>query len=50
MSVHLHDDLDRLKKDILAMGGLVEQATNKAISALVNRRPALAQEVLARDG
>ena len=49
MSKHLQRDLDRLKKEILGMGAMVEQATNKAITALVERRPELAQEVMAGD-
>jgi phosphate transport system protein len=49
MSKHLHDDMDRLKKEILTMGSLVEEATNKAITALGSRRPGLSEEVLASD-
>jgi len=49
MTKHLQDDLDRLKKQVLAMGALVEEATHRAISALVKRRPDLADEVLAGD-
>jgi phosphate transport system protein len=46
---HLHRDLDGLKKELLAMGALVEEATSKAILALVNRRPELAAEVRSGD-
>lgn len=49
MTKHLSDDLDRLKKEILAMGAMVEDAINKAITALVQRSPDLAREVLAGD-
>lgn len=49
MSLHLHRDLESLKSQILDMGALVETAVNKAISALVDRRPALAEEVVAGD-
>ncbi|MFQ5718998.1 MAG: phosphate signaling complex protein PhoU [Acidobacteriota bacterium] len=49
MTVHLHRDLDRLRREILAMGALVEEATDKAISALVRRLPDLAQEVIDHD-
>ncbi|OPZ15731.1 MAG: hypothetical protein BWZ10_01694 [candidate division BRC1 bacterium ADurb.BinA364] len=50
MSAHLLRDLESLKKYILRMGFLVEEATNKAILALVDRRPELAQEVIQGDG
>lgn len=49
MTKHLLHDLDELKKDILTMGSMVEDATNKAIASLVHRRPELAAEVLAGD-
>lgn len=42
---HLQRDLERLKKDLLTMGSMVEESTNKAITALLDRRPELAQEV-----
>ncbi|MBM3989350.1 MAG: phosphate transport system regulatory protein PhoU [Planctomycetes bacterium] len=42
-------DLDRLKKEVLAMGTLVEEAINRAIRALVAREPGLAKEVAAGD-
>jgi phosphate transport system protein len=45
---HLERDLDLLKREILTMGALVEEATSKAITALTNRRSDLAEEV--RDG
>ena len=47
---HLQRDLERLKKDILTMGSMVEEATNKAITALLDRRPELAYEVRNGDG
>jgi len=49
MTKHLQHDLDQLKRDILTMGAMVEEATNKAMSALIQRRPELAEEVLAGD-
>ncbi|MFM8980593.1 MAG: phosphate signaling complex protein PhoU [Planctomycetia bacterium] len=49
MAIHLLRDLDHLKKQVLVVGSLVEEATDKAISALVDRRPALAEEVLRGD-
>jgi phosphate transport system protein len=42
---HLQRDLDLLKKHILTMGSMVEEAINKAINALVQRREDLAIEV-----
>jgi phosphate transport system protein len=49
MAIHLLRDLEHLKKQILAVGELVEEATDKAIAALVDRRPALAEEVMNGD-
>ncbi|MGD8394033.1 MAG: phosphate signaling complex protein PhoU [Candidatus Eiseniibacteriota bacterium] len=49
MPMHLHRDLERLKRDILTMGSMVWDAINAAITALVDRRPELAQEVLSAD-
>lgn len=45
MAVHLIRDLERLKKEILLLGGLVEEATEKALLALTDRRENLAEEV-----
>ena len=49
MTKHLLHDLDRLKKEVLAMGAMVEEAINKAIASLVQRDKDLAQEVLDGD-
>ena len=49
MAIHLLRDLEHLKKQTLALGAMVEQATDKAISALVDRRPDLAEEVMHGD-
>jgi phosphate transport system protein len=49
MSKHLQRDLEHLKKELLAMGAMVEDATNKAILSLVERRPELAEEVMQGD-
>lgn len=46
---HLERDLDRLKRHMLTMGAMVEEAVNKAITALVDRRPELAEEVMQGD-
>jgi phosphate transport system protein len=50
MAKHLQRDLDQLAKDLLIMGGLVEEATNRAITALVRRERALARDVVNGDG
>ena len=49
MAKHLQRDLDQLAKQLLTMGAMVEEATNKAIHALGRRNKALAQEVTAGD-
>ena len=49
MSIHLQNDLDRLKRELLQMGSLVEEATNKAITSIVQRDPVMAREVLEGD-
>lgn len=49
MSKHLMRDLEHVKKEILGVGALVEEATNKAITAFLDRRPELAKEVIAGD-
>jgi len=49
MSKHLQHDLDRLKKEILAMGALVEEAINRAIASLTQRDAVLARQVLEGD-
>jgi phosphate transport system protein len=49
MTKHLQIDLDELSKELLTMGAMVEEATNRAIMALVRRDRRLAQEVIAVD-
>jgi phosphate transport system protein len=49
MTKHLEHDLDRLKKEILGMGALVEQAIDRSMRALIEREPDLAREVAAGD-
>ncbi len=46
MSMHLFRDLENVRQELLAMGGLVEEAINKAITALVNRDETLVAAVL----
>lgn len=45
MSLHLHRDLEKLKKEVLKLGNLVETAINNAILALNNREASYVQEV-----
>lgn len=49
MSLHLIRAMEQLEKEILNIGAIVEEAINKAILALVSRRPELAQEVIKGD-
>jgi phosphate transport system protein len=49
MSKHLERDLDNLQQDLLALASLVEEAIHKAIHALQDREPQLAQEVIEGD-
>lgn len=49
MSIHLQRDMDHLKKGILSLGSMVQEATNKSILALVDRRPDLSREVIQGD-
>ena len=50
MAIHLQRDLERLKKQILSVGALVEEAASNAMEALVYRRVELAEAVLTGDG
>jgi phosphate transport system protein len=49
MTKHFERNLDYLKRGILAIGSLVEELMNKATVALIDRRVALAQELLLCD-
>ena len=49
MPRHLERDLDDLSKELLTMGAMVEDATNKAFLALVQRRRDVAEEVVTGD-
>src|SRR4051812_15783525 len=49
MAKHLQRDLNNLRRDLLALAGLVEESVHKAIRALQSRDVALAREVIARD-
>jgi len=49
MTKHLQIDLDELSKELLTMGAMVEEATNRSITALVRRDRDLARQVIAVD-
>jgi phosphate transport system protein len=49
MSLHLHQEIDALKQELLRMAGLAEAAVNRAMQALVNRDPDLAERVKRED-
>ncbi|MFW5750588.1 MAG: phosphate signaling complex protein PhoU [Planctomycetota bacterium] len=49
MTVHLQRDLDKMKKDLLTMGGMVEEAIRKVMTGLIERRQDLLDEVIAED-
>ncbi len=49
MAKHLLRDLENLKKQLLLLGSMVEDAVRKAVLSLLDRRPNLAQEVIDGD-
>ncbi|MFZ8928422.1 MAG: phosphate transport system regulatory protein PhoU [Gammaproteobacteria bacterium] len=49
MSLHLQRDLDKLKKEILKLGNMVEVSINNAILALNNREKTYVHEVFANE-
>lgn len=49
MSIHLQKDLEHLDKELLILSSMVEDATNKAMLALVDRRLDLARQVMRED-
>lgn len=49
MSLHLHRDLDKLKKEMLRLGNMVELAINNAFLALNNRDSSHVEEVLTNE-
>jgi len=49
MTRHLQMELDNLKKELLHISSMVENATEKALVALIERRGELAQEVIDED-
>ena len=49
MPKHLQRDLDLLKKEMMSIASMAEEAMNKAVLALIDRRPELAEEVIRED-
>jgi phosphate transport system protein len=49
MAVHLHREIERLKKNILTLGAVVEESVRKAVRAIKTRDAALAQGVIEDD-
>lgn len=49
MAIHLQRDLERLRRDLLALAASVEEAVQKAIRALIDRDADLARQVIAGD-
>lgn len=49
MSLHLHRDLDKLKKEMLRLGNMVELAINNAFLALNNRDSSYVEEVVTNE-
>ena len=49
MSIHLARDLEKLKKDLLTMGAMVEEAIYESVTALRERRPEVARDVIEGD-
>lgn len=49
MTIHLHRDLDDIKKQLMDVGALVEQAIRDATTALLDRRIDLVERVQAAD-
>ena len=49
MPKHLERDLERLRKQILEVGSLVEEAIDRAIRALMERRAEIARDVIDGD-
>jgi len=46
---HFHDELDNLQETLLEMAGLVEDLVQKATSAILDRNPGVAPDVIRQD-
>ncbi len=49
MTIHMHRQIDKLKRQILSLGAKVEEAVESAIRAVHNRDLDLAQQVINKD-
>ncbi len=49
MAIHLHREIERLKKKLLAMSGQVQEATAQAMRALNSRDVQLAEKIIQAD-
>lgn len=49
METHFHQELNKLKENLLKMAGLAEQAISNAIAALVQRDSVLAEKTIKED-
>jgi phosphate transport system protein len=49
MTVHMHREIERLKKDVLALCALAEEQVQLAVAALVERNPDRAEAIIDRD-
>ncbi len=49
MPKHLHRQMDKLKREVLSLGAVVEDGVRKAVQALEGRDAALAEDVIKRD-
>jgi phosphate transport system protein len=49
MAMHLRRDMDHLERELLALGAMVEDAIKRAILAVIDRRPELAEQVIRGD-
>ena len=50
MKRHFDLELEEIKRDILAMSGMVEEAIDKAVVSLEKLSPEMAKEVVRKDG
>ena len=46
---HLHQQIQKIKEDLLKMGGLVEEALNQSVQSISDRDDELAKAVIAND-
>ncbi|MDZ7859855.1 MAG: phosphate signaling complex protein PhoU [Candidatus Krumholzibacteriota bacterium] len=49
MKIHLRKEIDQLKKELLSLSSIVENNLEEAVSALIEREPEKARDVMSRD-